>query len=302
MTTFTRTQPQKRESFLGGDPIAVTNKATLWLAFTVLVSAAILGYTALFELFVAINILPFWLALFFPILFDAAEVYFAINTLNAELQEETDRFSWRMVIVFTGLGVIANWAHSYLAFAAQSINLTQALAAGFFTSLFPLSIALVTHGWKIAIKRGVKRDTLVQTNVRLAEQIETRRKQLTDLTAEVAHLQQTAGEQQTQLAAERSTLETQIAELLAEIEEAKAERRRAKKGQDWQPSGETEAKAWEWLVNQVRAGKQNSEINGSALGRAIGTSPSFGRRLKNKLLPQVRSDLGLMEVPLNGTE
>lgn len=295
MTAFIPTQEQSQRRILTGDPVTDTSRATVWLAFVVLISAAILGYTALFELFVAINILPFWLAIFFPVLFDAAEVYFAVNTLNAELQEDEDSFSWRMVIVFTALGVVANCTHSYLAFAEQSINLTQAIAAGFFTSLFPLSIALVTHGWKIAIKRRVKRNELVQTNVRLAEQIEAQWNQLAELTAELETLQQSAQEQKTALETERSAFEEQIAELLAEIEEAKAERRRAKKGQEWEPAGDTEAKAWEWLVSEVRSGKRNSQINGSELGRVVGTSASFGRRLKNKLLGQVRSDLGIME-------
>jgi hypothetical protein len=294
-------QPNKRR-ILTGDPVTDTSRATIWLAFVVLISAAILGYTALFELFVAISILPFWLAVFFPVLFDAAEVFFAFNVLNAELQGEEDRYSWRMVIVFTALGVIANCAHSYLAYLdPEGINAIQAIAAGFFTSLFPLSIALVTQGWKIAIKRRVKRDELVATNARLAEQIEASRSRLTEAQAELEALQKSAEEQKTALEAERSTLEAQIAELLAEIEEAKAERRRAKKGQEWEPSGDTEARAWTWLEQEVRTGKRNSQINGSELGRAIGTSPSFGRRLKNKLLPQVRSDLGIMEPATNGT-
>ena len=80
-----------------GDPVLTTTRFIWILSLIVLLSAGILGFTALRDLFLAIGLFPPILAYLFPILFDATEVTFAITTLNAQMQGEEDRFAWVMV-------------------------------------------------------------------------------------------------------------------------------------------------------------------------------------------------------------
>jgi hypothetical protein len=117
--------------------------------------------------------------------------------------------------------------------------------------------------------------------------------------------------QQAQTEAERSALAEQKAQLEQDISALKKERRVVKRGTQGsgnasytEPSPDTERQAYDILAEQVRQGKRNQEINGTELGREIGTSASFGRRLKNRLLPQIRQDLGIPEPEpsSNGTE
>ena len=98
-----------------GDPVTATSRIAVTSSIAVILSAGILGYTALYDLFVSIGLFATWLAIFFPLLFDLAEVSAAVSLLNAKLQGENDRFSWRLVIAFTLAGIGANIAHAVYA-------------------------------------------------------------------------------------------------------------------------------------------------------------------------------------------
>ncbi len=271
-----------------GDPILATSRLTVALSFVVIASAGILGFTALRDLFISINLFHPWLGYLFPILFDAAEITFAISILNAQLQGEEDRFAWAMVVVFTLFGIGANVAHALFAQLTGHITSEQAILAVIFTSLFPLSIALVTHNLKTSIKRQLKRNGMMMTLAQLEQGIQEGQLRLQQMT-----LLNTAIE------AEQAKLESQKAALTEDIATLKKERRETKRGtftpKSAEPKPETEQKAYVYLAEQVKQGKRNREITGAELGRVIGTSESFGRRLKKKLLDQVRRDLGIPE-------
>lgn len=270
-----------------GDPVLATARLTVVLSGLVICSAGVLGFTALHDLFIAIGLFHPFLGYLFPVLFDAAEVTFAISTLNAHLQGEEDRHAWRMVISFTLLGIMANVAHAIFAGITGTITTQQATLAVIFTSLFPLSIALVTHNLKNAIKRQIRRNTLVKTLTQLTYEIVQEQTHLNLLAEQIAH-------QRHQFETERSALEQQKVRLEQEISQLKKAQAEAKSG-TYPATSETERKAYEYLVEQVRAGRRNKEINGAEVGRVSGTSDSFGRRLKKQLLPQVRSDLNIAE-------
>jgi hypothetical protein len=153
-----------------GDPITATSRIAVTSAIAVIMSAGILGYTALYDLFVSIGLFAPWLAIFFPLLFDLAEISAAVSMLNANLQGENDRFSWRLVIAFTLAGIGANIAHAVYAHLAGKIGVGQATLAVLFTSLFPLSVALVTHLMKKVIARDITRRAVVSTLVELEQQ------------------------------------------------------------------------------------------------------------------------------------
>lgn len=285
-----------------GDPILATSRLTVTLSILVIFSAGVLGFTALRDLFISINLFYPLLGYLFPVLFDAAEITFAVTTLNAQLQGEDDRFAWWMVIIFTVLGITANVAHAYFAGMSGVITMEQTLLAIFSTSLFPLSIALVTHNLQNSIKRHLKRSTLLKTLAQLNEDIYQGQVALHLLALEDTQREQHHAGVVAQLEAERSALVQQKTLLEQEISGLKAERKTVKRGTDQpaetgypEPTPDSERKAYWWLAEQVRLGKRNADINGAELGRAIGTSDSFGRRLKNRLLDQVRSDLGIPE-------
>lgn len=293
-----------------GDPIVATSRLTVTLSILVILSAGVLGFTALRDLFISINLFNPFLGYLFPILFDAAEINFAVTTLNAQLQGDEDRFAWWMVIIFTLLGITANVAHALFAGISGIITMKQTVLAVFATSLFPLTIAFITHSLQNSIKRQIKRNSLVITLARLIDEIEEQQNQLFLLTQRHAQLEQNQLHLKGQMEAERSALAQQKAQLEQDINALKAERRTIKRGTEQseetnyaEPTADSERKAYAWLAEQVRQGKRNSDINGAELGRAIGTSDSFGRRLKNRLLAQVRMDLGLPEpsVSPNGT-
>lgn len=134
-----------------------TTRAALALAAIVIVSAAILGYTALADLFGAIDLFPLWLAYLFPLLFDAMEVAAAVAVFNARLQGEEDTFAWRLVVNFTLLGVIANALHALTGFLEGRIVGWQMLLAIGLTSLFPISVALAVHLLKGVVGRHLAR-------------------------------------------------------------------------------------------------------------------------------------------------
>lgn len=179
--------------------ITITTRIAVVTAALVILSAGILGYTALFDLFVSIGLFSSWLAIFFPLLFDLAEVTAAVSVFNAKLQGEDDRFAWGMVILFTILGIVANIGHAAHAFYVGRIDAAQLVIAIFATSLFPLSVALVTHLVKRVIARDInrrsilsslaeltaRRDTLTADLDKLNGQIENKRIELNKLQAAI---------------------------------------------------------------------------------------------------------------------
>lgn len=192
-----------------GDPITATSRIAVTSAIAVILSAGILGYTALYDLFISIGLFATWLAIFFPLLFDLAEVSAAVSLLNAKLQGEDDAFSWRLVIAFTLAGIGANIAHAVYAYLAGKIGGGQATLAVLFTSLFPLSVALVTHLLKKVITRDITRRAVVSTLVAL----ETQRGNLTAALDSVRHdLEQLAG-QVAELTGQRDALNVEIDDL-----------------------------------------------------------------------------------------
>jgi hypothetical protein len=192
-----------------GDPIAATSRIAVASAVAVILSAGILGYTALYDLFVSIGLFAPWLAIFFPLLFDLAEISAAVSMLNANLQGENDRFSWRLVIAFTLAGIGANIAHAVYAHLAGKIGVGQATLAVIFTSLFPLSVALVTHLLKQVIARDITRRAVVST---LAE-LETQHVNLLTMLDTIRQELETLGGQVASLTGQRDTLQMEIAAL-----------------------------------------------------------------------------------------
>ncbi len=99
-------------------------------------------------------------------------------------------------------------------------------------------------------------------------------------------------------------LAQKIAALKKERREVKCGTRRSGEKGYSEPAQDTERKAYAYLAEQVKQGKRDKEINGAELGRTIGTSDSFARRLKKRLLDQVRTDLDIPEPVTsdNGTQ
>lgn len=222
-----------------GDPILATSRLTVVLSILVIVSAGILGFTALHDLFISIDLFHPVLGYLFPILFDAAEVSFAISTLNAQLQGEENRFSWRMVITFTLLGISANIAHATFAGLSGVISQEQAILAVIFTSLFPLSIALVTHNLKNVIKLRIKRSTLLKTTEHLIHEIQQLQIQQQSLLRHQTQIEQQRAELNQQMDCDRQQGEAELADLIRqkeqlqqEIKSLKNERWAAKRGTD----------------------------------------------------------------------
>ncbi len=199
--------------------IAVTTAAL------VILSAGILGYTALYDLFLSIGLFAAWLGIFFPLLFDLAEVASAVTVFNAKLQGEDDRFAWSMVLLFTILGIVANVAHALAAWMTGRIDTLQVTLAIFATSLFPLSVALVTHLVKRVIARDIKRRGLLSSLAELTAQRD-------NLLAEVArivnqHEQAAAKLEQTQAQIEQARSELKAVhfqQMTPQVEEMKAVR------------------------------------------------------------------------------
>lgn len=161
--------------------ITWTTRIAVTVAALVILSAGILGYTALYDLFVSIGLFAAWLGIFFPLLFDLAEVTAAVSVFNAKLQGEDDRFAWGMVILFTVLGIVANVGHATAAWWTGKIDQVQVIIAIFATSLFPLSVALVTHLVKRVIARDIQRRGHLSSLIELAQQIDQKRSELAEV-------------------------------------------------------------------------------------------------------------------------
>jgi hypothetical protein len=137
-----------------------TIKYTAYVLYTLsgicIVASFALSYNSLRSLFIDIDLFPWYMSYAFPLLFDAVEVVAAIAVFYSRLQDEEDTFAWRMVLVFTTLGIVANVTHVLYAYMADEITRGQALIGVFATSLFPLSVALVTHLLKRVIEKHIK--------------------------------------------------------------------------------------------------------------------------------------------------
>ena len=164
--------------------INLTTYTAVGCSALVILSAGILGYTALYDLFVSIGLFAAWLGIFFPLLFDLAEVAAAVAVFNAKLQGEEDRFAWGMVILFTLLGIVANVAHASFAWHIGKISDVQLWIAIGATSLFPLSVALVTHLVKRVISRAIARQGTISTLTQLTALIDEKVNAITALRQE----------------------------------------------------------------------------------------------------------------------
>lgn len=162
-----------------------TTRIAVTAAALVILSAGILGYTALYDLFVSIGLFVAWLGIFFPLLFDLAEVTAAVSVFNAKLQGEDDKFAWGMVIFFTILGIVANIGHGVAAWWVGRIDTLQVILAVFCTSLFPLSVALVTHLVKRVIARDITRRGHLSTLAELTAACDQAAADLHKLTGQV---------------------------------------------------------------------------------------------------------------------
>jgi hypothetical protein len=251
--------------------ITVTTRIAVVSASLVILSAGILGYTALFDLFLAIGLFHWSLAIFFPLLFDLAEVTAAVAVFNARLQGEDDKFAWRMVIIFTALGVIANCVHAGHAYYIGKIDQGQVVLAIFATSLFPLSVALVTHLLKRVISRSITRQQVAVTLVALMNEIETKRTMVTDLTAQVNALTDKA-----------KNLKTEPARLQQEKRQHDDKRPKGA-----QISAATIDKARSILRKRVDNGEKFP--SGAELGRLLGVSKTSGNKVKKMLVTEFAS-------------
>ncbi|MCB0154683.1 MAG: DUF2637 domain-containing protein [Anaerolineae bacterium] len=155
--------------------IDLTTRVAVVSSALVILAAAVLSFTALYDLFLQIGLFAGWLAILFPLLFDLAELAAAVTVLNAKLQGENDRFAWGLVIGFTVAGMLANIAHAAHAWHIGRIDSAQFALAVVFTSLFPLSIALVTHLLKRTIERTISRAGAVATLAELTRQADQAR-------------------------------------------------------------------------------------------------------------------------------
>ncbi len=196
--------------------INLTSTVATIAAGLVILAAGVLGYTALYDLFISIGLFAAWLGIFFPLLFDLAEVAAAVSVFNAKLQGEDDRFAWIMVLLFTILGIVANVGHATAAWWVARIDTLQVIIAIFATSLFPLSVALVTHLVKRVIGRAIARRGHVATLAELAAQIDQTRCSLAEaLTTKESEIEARQ--------AEVDRINNQIKQAAAKLEQVKIE-------------------------------------------------------------------------------
>jgi hypothetical protein len=160
------------------------------LAALVLTSAAVLGYTALADLFGSTGLFSWWLRWLFPVLFDAMEVAAAVAVFNARLQGEDDRFAWKIVVWFTLLGVAANMTHALVGHVEGRITGWQMVLAMSLTSLFPVSVALSVHLLKGVLGRHMARTGAAQRLGDQAREEERGLVRLDRLRAELARLEE----------------------------------------------------------------------------------------------------------------
>ncbi|MCL4300560.1 MAG: DUF2637 domain-containing protein [Anaerolineae bacterium] len=196
--------------------ITITARIAVVCAALVILSAGVLGYTALYDLFVSIGLFAAWLGIFFPLLFDLAEITAALAVFNAKLQGEEDRFAWIMVLLFTGLGITANVGHAVFAWWIGKITTPQVILAVFATSLFPLSVALVTHLIKRVIAQDISRRGVIKTLAELITEIDYKR-------AELAELLSQKQDEIDQKQSEVDRLNTQLAQTSARLEQVRNE-------------------------------------------------------------------------------
>ncbi|MCG3209246.1 MAG: hypothetical protein FOGNACKC_02867 [Anaerolineae bacterium] len=265
-----------------GDPIKATSRIAVTGASLVILSAGVLGYTALFDLFNSIGLFHPALAIFFPLLFDFAEITAAVIVLNAKLQGEDDRLAWRAVLLFTALGIIANVAHATYAYYSQVIDEGQVILAVFATALFPLSVALVTHLLKSVITRTITRAQAINTLENLLKEIDDKRSQSAQLDERIAqqHAQFTTAQQQEETVmavkiAEIEELQSQIEHFQRRIEQLKIEYRQAEKGEFTASKAERQAYQLDGLL---AAG-----LTLAAACEIVGVSPNTARKRLNLL-------------------
>lgn len=252
--------------------IDVTTRIAVTTAGLVILAAGILGYTALYDLFVSIGLFAAWLGIFFPLLFDLAEVTAAVSVFNAKLQGEDDRFAWSMVILFTILGIVANIAHALAAWWIGRIDSLQVILAVFATSLFPLSVALVTHLVKRVIARDIKRRGLLSSLAELSAQRDTLLGHIAQLVSQSEAAAAKFEQTQAQVEQARNELKTvhfqQMNSSIADLNAKRqviVEERRAKVLDFWQ-----------------------QEMTPAEISAALGVSLSTIRRDLNALNGQVR--------------
>jgi DNA-binding NarL/FixJ family response regulator len=258
-----------------GDPVTTTTRFIIATAAAVILSAAILGYTALFDLFVSIGLFWWPLAIFFPLLFDLAEVTAAVSVFNAKLQDEDDRFAWSMVILFTILGIAANIAHAAAAWYTGKIDTVQVILAIFATSLFPLSVALVTHLVKRVLARDIARRAVLSTLTELTGQVDKVRAELAEL---LSHKQ-----------GELDRLNGQIEQAMAKLEQLKSKQKAVQTAQMHELNAAKLAKMnqrREQVLNLVREG-----MNPQAIADELSVSLSTIKRDLAALNGQVRVTL-----------
>ena len=241
--------------------ITTTTRIAVTTATLVILSAGILGYTALYDLFVSIGLFSAWLGIFFPLLFDLAEVTAAVSVFNAKLQGEDDKFAWGMVILFTILGIVANIGHATTAWWVGRIDTVQVILAIFATSLFPLSVALVTHLVKRVIARDIVRRGHLSSLVELATQRDSLTTEVNQLWAEFER----ASTQFKQVKSEQKAIHLQQMDELNAARRAKIDQRRAE------------------VLNLVREG-----MNPADIADELGVSVSTIKRDLSALNGQVR--------------
>lgn len=287
-----------------GNPVVATTRITIAGSVLVIAAAAILGFTALRDLFIALGLFSPWLGFLFPLLFDFSEITAAAAVMNAKFQGEDNPFAWRMVKVFTGLGIVANIAHALHAYSTGKIDVGQATLAVIFTSLFPLSVALVTHILKQTITRQVERNRQIATNATLAEQIAAARQDLADFQQQRQAAEAALNRERESLTAEMEQLTGKIVDLKQEIAHLQKQKRQSQRQAPAEVGAETETAARQILAEWVAEGLSDRQINGSELGRRLGKSERLGRDLKKRLLPEIRAAFakaaGTGPAPSNG--
>lgn len=252
--------------FGNSEPIETTSYIAVICASLVILSAGILGYTALFDLFNSIGLFHPALAIFFPLLFDFAEITAAVIVLNAKLQDEDDALAWKAVLLFTALGIIANIAHVLYAYFDGRINAGQGVLAVFATTLFPISVALVTHLLKSVIARQIARNKAVKTLNALLKEIFEKRTESTQLDEQMAHQKREIIDKQ----AEIEQLHEELAQLNTAVEQLKAMHQKAQTGE--LAASKAEQQAYQ-LDGLLAAGKTLTTAC-----EMIGISPNTARK------------------------
>ena len=148
-----------------------------YLSVVVIVSAFTLGYAALFDLYyqVFVQLFPWQIAVagavLFPLLFDAAELSAATLVFYSKLCGYNSRKAWYGVVGFTALGIVMNILHIHHAYMEARIDFYSSLLAGFITSLFPLSVMVVTQLLKSGIELYIDEETIMAQVVNFQDEL-----------------------------------------------------------------------------------------------------------------------------------